>query len=273
MPLMCHIPRPPLDKFVETFWLWEGVTRPHSRERILPDGSMQIIINLAADRVPLYDRDTGELRGSTRGVLLCGPRSTYSVIDTSSQLSVLGFHFKPGGMLPFLRMPLDEFHDEEIGLDCLWGRVADELRDRVLSARGRAAMFEAAEQYLLERAVRGFERHPAVAFAICELCGYCDVSISSITDRTGLSSRRFAEVFRQEIGMNPKVFSRVHRFQRAVRTVGGDGQNIDWADVALACGYYDQAHFIHDFREFSGLAPSTYLRTRTEHLNHVPFEP
>jgi len=273
MPLVRHKPRPPLNRFIETLWLWEGCPRPHPRERILPDGSMQIIVNLIDDRIPLYDRSTGERRGGTRGVLLCGPRSEYSVIDTATQVAVFGFHFKPGGMLPFLRMPLDELHDQEVGLDCLWGRVADELRDRVLSAPNDAAKFEEAENYLLSRAVRDFARHPAVGYALGELCTAPSQPLMRIAEGIGISSRRFIELFRHEVGMPPKVFARVRRFQSAVQTIGGRAPTIEWAHVAADCGYYDQAHFIHDFRAFSGLTPSAYLASRTEHLNHVPFDP
>jgi AraC-like DNA-binding protein len=169
-------------------------------------------------------------------------------------------------------MPLDELHDQEVGLDCLWGRLADELRERELAAPTSAAKCAAAEHYLLARTVRALERHPAVRFALRQLCGPGGQSVAAIADQTGLTARRLIEVFRREIGMPPKVFARVRRFQRAVQAIGGSGQAIDWADVAIGCGYYDQAHFIHDFRNFAGLTPSAYLRARTEHLNHVPFE-
>lgn len=273
MPFERYQPGPPLDGFVECLWLWEGLQRPHAMERILPDGSMQIVVNLAEDRIPLYNSETGTLSGTTRGVILCGPRSGYSVIDTACQLSVFGFHFKPGGLLPFLRMPLDELHDQEIGLDCVWGGSAGELRERVLAAPTPAAKFRAAEQYLLARALRRFERHPAVAFALHEFCGAPNRAVSGIVDRTGFTWRRFTDLFRREIGLAPKAFARVQRFQRAVQTIGGSGAEIDWADTAQQCGYYDQGHFIHDFRAFSGLTPGAYQRIRTEHLNHVPFQP
>ncbi|MGA2131805.1 MAG: helix-turn-helix domain-containing protein [Bryobacteraceae bacterium] len=266
-------PGPPLDGFIEMLWLWEGCRRPHTLERILPDGSMQIILNLIDDHIPLYDRNTGQPCGGSRGVLLCGPRSEFSVIDTATQLSVFGFHFKPGGMLPFLRQPLDELHDREFGLDCLWGSLAGELRERVLSAPTAAGKFAAAENYLLQRAVRDFARHPAVDFALRQLSKSPGRPLASLADTVGLSSRRFIELFRHEVGMPPKVFARVRRFQCAVRTIGANRQTLDWADLAAGCGYYDQAHFIHDFRAFAGLTPSAYLAARTEHLNHVPLEP
>jgi AraC-like DNA-binding protein len=242
-------------------------------ERILPDGSMQIVVNLAEDRIPVYDRGSGAPRGSTRGVILCGPRSGYAVIDTACQLSVFGFHFKPGGLMPFLRMPLDELRETEIGLDCVWGGAAGELRERVLAAPTAAAKFAAAESFLAGRAVRDLERHPAVAFALRQICCEPNAPVSDVVDRTGFAWRTFTGLFRAEVGLAPKVFARVQRFQQAVRVIGGSATEIDWPQLALRCGYYDQGHFIHDFRSFSGLTPGRYLKDRTEHLNHVPFQP
>ena len=72
------------------------------------------------------------------------------------------------------------------------------------------------------------------------------------------------------MGLTPKSFSRVQRFQRVLRKVHRL-PSIDWADVALECGYYDQAHFIHDFQSFSGFTPTVYAARATEHLNHVPL--
>jgi AraC-like DNA-binding protein len=269
--LSSYCPAAPLSRFVERFWLWEGVARPHAMERILPDGSMQIVINLAEDRIPVYDRETGARRGAVRGSILCGPRSGFAVIATACQLSVFGVHCKPGGLLPFLRCPLDELHNLEMGLDDVWGRAADELRERVLEAPTAAAKFAAAEAFLAGRAVRPLERDPAVAFALGRLCGDPNAAVAGIVDRTGHTWARFTGRFRAEVGMTPKAFARVLRFQQAVRTIGGSSREIDWAELALGCGYYDQGHFIHDFRGFSGMTPAAYLRMRTEHLNHVPF--
>jgi len=272
LPLANYKPGPPLDRFVECLWLWEGQARAHAMERILPDGSMQIVVNLAEDRIPLYDRATGVPAGATRGVILCGPRTGHAVIDTASQRAVFGFHFKPGGLLPFLRMPLDELRDLELGLDCVWGRAADELRERLLGAATGSAKFRAAEQWLAARAVRGFERNPTVRFALGRIVGDPNASVAGIVEETGVPWRRFGDLFRREVGIAPKAFARVLRFQSAVQTIGATGGDVEWAELALRCGYYDQGHFIHDFRDFSGMTPAAYLRKRTEHLNHVPFE-
>lgn len=96
-------------------------------------------------------------------------------------------------------------------------------------------------------------------------------TIAEVTRRVGLSPRRFIQVFKEEVGLTPKLFCRVRRFQKAIRRVYR-GETVDWADVALACGYFDQAHFIKDFRAFSGLTPAAYLARPGRHPNHVPIE-
>ena len=95
-------------------------------------------------------------------------------------------------------------------------------------------------------------------------------TIAWMTEQIGLSPRRFIQLFRQQVGLTPKSFCRVRRFQQALTTVHGTKQ-VDWTQVALDCGYYDQAHFIHDFQSFSGMTPSAYLAAATPHLNHVPL--
>ena len=92
----------------------------------------------------------------------------------------------------------------------------------------------------------------------------------TVTRQTGLSHRRFIEVFRDQVGLTPKVYWRLQRFRQVLQRVHR-APRVEWADLALECGYYDQAHFIRDFRAFSGLSPSAYLAQRGEHLNHVPL--
>src|SRR5207237_7470149 len=133
------------------------------------------------------------------------------------------------------------------------------------------AKFHILEQTLLEQARRPLARHRAVAYALDELQRERHArSISDVTDETGLSARRFIQVFSEEVGLTPKLFCRVRRFQQVLSLIHTAAQ-VDWADVALRCGYFDQAHFIHDFQAFSGINPTTYLAHKTPHLNHVPL--
>jgi AraC-like DNA-binding protein len=251
-------PRAPLSDFVELLWLYDGYAPGHDQERLLPTGTVELVVNLRDDQPDF------------RAPILAGPHSESSVLDTSREASILGVHFKPGGAFPFLGVPAGELHNLDTSLDALWGSQAGELRQRALEAPSVEARFRVLEECLLARA-RTLARHPAVAFALHELGQVPHArTVAAVADAVGLSHGRFIDRFRDEVGLTPKLFCRVRRFQEVVRLVH-TARAVDWADVALSCGYFDQAHFIHDFREFSGMSPSVYLARKGEHQNHVPL--
>jgi AraC-like DNA-binding protein len=262
-------PRWPLSEFVQCFWYSQGSARPHKFERILPDGSVEVVINLQEDRTRIYDRHSCALAANVRGALVSGPRSDYFVIDTAQQLSTIGIHFKPGGAFPFFGVPATELQNRQVALHDVWGSAAVEMRDQLLEAPSVDAKFAVLERALLRRAP-DLSRHPAVAFALQEFRPGRGRSVTEVTEQIGITPKRFIQLFQREVGLTPKLFCRVRRFQKVLHSIGMDGR-IEWADVALGCGYFDQAHFNHDFRAFSGLNPSSYLAHRTEHLNHVPL--
>jgi AraC-like DNA-binding protein len=264
-------PAPPLSDFVDILWLYEGYTQPHAKERLLPTGTFDLVINLHEDQARIYDKDDHDQFRRLRGTLVCGAHSEFFVIDTAAQLAVLGVHFKAGGAFPFLKLPAGELHNLHVSLEDLWGAAANELRERLLEARTAEAKFRVLEQALLAQAKLPLARHPAVNFALREFhCVPHARTIADVTGRSGLSARRFIQVFHEQVGLTPKLFCRVRRFQQVLRLIHR-AQQVDWADVALACGYFDQAHFIRDFQAFSGINPSTYLVQRSDHLNHVPL--
>jgi AraC-like DNA-binding protein len=266
-----RFPGPPLSQFVNRIWLYEGYTQPHGKERLLPDGSMGLVINLAQDEVRIYDRQNHERFERFRGAVICGAQSEFFVIDTASQAAVIGVSFKPGGAFPFLGMPSTEFKDRHVCPGDVWGLEAGHLREHVLEAATPEGKFDVLERFLLAKAHGKLRRHPAVNYALREFSGVPHTrTIAEVTDQIGLSARRFIEVFSNEVGLTPKLFCRVRRFQQALN-LSRVGFSVEWADVAASCGYFDQAHFIRDFRGFSGINPMAYLGRRTEHLNHVPI--
>jgi AraC-like DNA-binding protein len=266
-----QLPQGPLADFVSLFWLYEGYRQPHKKERLLPDGSMELVINLLDDQTRIYDRRNTQNLEILRGSILVGAQSEYFVIDTAEQHSVIGVHFKPGGAFPFLGVPAMEVHNRLLSLEDLWGSAARELRARLLEADTPTAKFHVLENALAARIQDRTARHPAVAYALKQFHGLPHTrTIGDVTAELSLSPRRFIEVFNTEVGLTPKLFCRIRRFQRVLRSIGF-GDRIEWAGVAAECGYFDQAHFIRDFRAFSGINPSTYVAHRTEHLNHVPL--
>jgi AraC-like DNA-binding protein len=255
--------------FVDLLWYWDGPRRPHSYERLLPDGSMELVVNLYDDEIRSYDQRDFRTYQRLEPAVLVGPHSEYFVLDTTQQVRVLGVHFRPGGAFPFLRAPADELHGLHVSLADLWGGFARALRERLLSAPTVDAQFDLMEAALNARIARPLEHHRAVAFALREFqCG--SQSVADVIEIAGISTRRFIELFKQQVGLAPKQYCRVQRFQRVIRGLPR-GAAIDWADVALANGYFDQSHLINDFRAIAGMPPGEYAVRRTDHLNHVPM--
>ena len=271
MIMRSYIPQPPLSDFVALFWSYEGHDPPHAKERLLPTGTTELVINLRGDTLRIYDQQNTDQFKSFGASMICGTHSEFFVIDTADQASIMGVAFKPGGAFPFFNLPADELHNTHVSLDTLWRAEASFLREELLETATLETKFRVLEQALLAQAARPLARHPAVTFALKELHSVPHTrTISDVTEQIGLSARRFIQVFREEVGLTPKLYYRVRRFQEVLHLIGKERQ-VEWADIALTCGYFDQAHFIHDFRAFSGLNPTTYLAQRSEHLNHVPL--
>jgi len=256
---------PALAPFVSSLGYFEGQF-PHVRERALPTGTMQLLVNLDADVFHSYDA-SGSGGQCTVGAALQGPSSRPAVIDPAEQRAVLWVAFRPGGAYPFFPPPSEESRDLLVGLDALWGRDGAVLRERLLAAPTPLAKLCTLESVLLARAHRPLDPDPAVVFAATALRrGH---PVAEVSDSLGWTTRRLSRRFADQVGLTPKRFARVGRFQRLIASITAGP--VDWAQRAVECGYHDQAHMIHDFRDFSGLRPTQYAPRSPAERNHVPI--
>lgn len=132
MVIRTYFPKSPLSEFVELFWYSERGAPQHAKERCLPTGTMELVINLREDQNRIYDRLDHNRFESYSGALICGAHSNYFIIDSAPQDEIIGVHFKPGGAYPFLNLPVDELHNTHLSLDELWGSEAGELHEQLL---------------------------------------------------------------------------------------------------------------------------------------------
>ncbi|WP_158289584.1 AraC family transcriptional regulator [Paenibacillus flagellatus] len=268
MLVRTYVPSAPLSSHIDMFWHMEGYAPSHGKELTLPDGTVELVIDLRGSRNVLYDRYGRAI--DLGAAIVCGPHSEPFAIDTSSGTSAIGIHFKPGGASPFLRAPLDELHNRHLDLELLWGAGANELRDELAEAGTPEARFRLLEARLLRRYdVRLAERHPAVSYALRLLDEPGEpLAIADLTGRIGMNPDRFLRLFKSEVGMTPKRYARLRRFQHVLGLLQAGGP-ADGAALAAACGYYDQSHFIKDFQAFAGRSPTGYRPAADRHPNHV----
>lgn len=264
-------PPQPYDRFIETFWYWEGdVPSEHLKETILASGQMGLLVNLTDDVLSWYDGiDLFQAR-QMRGIGLAGPYARAIAVDAYHE-KMMGVQFRPGGAFPFFHSPLNAFANRHTALQDLWGADAVRLHNQLAEAPTSGAAFRILFHALVERSAGQLEPDPAVSHALPILeRGLPGVSIGSIVRATGLSPQRFIKIFSDQVGLKPKTFQRISRFRRTMGQIANLAE-VDWSDAAELNGYYDQSHFIREFRQFSSLSPSEYLLRRGPHLQHVPM--
>jgi AraC-like DNA-binding protein len=263
-----YVPHGPLSEVIEDFWLYEDYDGEHPHETILPTGTFEIVFNLREDELRIYDvSDPGTCRRFS-GAVISGPYAASFMSDAAEESSLLGVHFKPGGAFAVLGFPAGELASTHLDLETAWGPAAHTLRERLCALSEPAQRFRLLERFLLRRLFDGPDRHGAVGKGLAILMRtHGREKIRDIAQALDLSQRRFADLFAKEVGLTPKLFGRVRRFQNAV-TALGHATKLDWAQFAVECGYFDQSHLIHEFVEFTGLCPTDYWRRRSQ-LHHA----
>ncbi|MEV4278864.1 helix-turn-helix domain-containing protein [Actinoplanes xinjiangensis] len=270
MEYVSRVPRPPLDGLIDDLYYLEGAP-PYARLMLPASPAAFLIVNLGA---PLRIRAGTDIAAAeyADGCVVTMPTRALDFGYPPRTRSV-GVHFKPWGPAPFLPMPAAELCDRPVTLEQVWGRPATaELRDRLASADGPPAMLTLLEEELTRRlretAGLGLVRHTS---SIIAATGGA-VAIDGLRASAGVSSTHLAQRFKQLVGVTPKRLARTYRFTTTVLAIN-PAEPIDWADLAAGAGYFDQAHFGHEFRAFTGLTPTRYAEVRRrfqrEHPGHV----
>jgi AraC-like DNA-binding protein len=257
MRYLAHIPAPPLAEFVEHLWSLSDAPT-HAMERIVPSGTQELVINLHENEFRIYEPFDAQSCRRFSGAIVSGAYRGSFVIDSRAHASVVGVHFRPGGAFPFLGLPPGELANVHVDLATLWGTRARALRDRLGDAPTTQHRFQILEGALLACIRDPMRRHAAVQLGLDRLRRGAK-NIGELASQASLSRRRFIEVFTAEVGMTPKLFSRVQRFQRALSR-SKQLTSPDWSQLALECGYFDQSHLIRDFVAFAGFSPAELLR-------------
>lgn len=268
-----RLPSSALRPFVAQLWASEdtGDARYPTpwHEHALPSGAMHLVIRLSDHPLRIADVGSGDRAQPVASSLVGGMRSRFYVRELWAPSCSVGAVLRPGAAeCLFGGVTADELAERHTPLEALWGAAAHRLRDRLLALRSpqdRLAAFEAALATRLPR-VQGL--HPAVAGALAQFQG--GASVASAVKDSGFSHRRFLQLFRQGVGLAPKTYLRVLRFQRVLPVLRSDPA-MSLAALAADLGYSDQSHFNREFMAFSGVTPLTYRARMGSERNHLPM--
>ena len=263
-------PALPLSKFIDFFFYYEGVHAGHGMEKLLPDGSIDLLIDLTETPKKLFHNEDATSYTTFKRSWISGMKTNYILIDASVS-HMIGVHFKPGGCYPFVDFPMLELNDLTIDLDSIWGNEANTIREVILHEPSIDQRFSILENYFLHKGKNRMQNHALVHFSVDQLTSSPQMwTIKKLSDKTGITHKHLITLFKRYVGLSPKMFSRIYKFQKVIHLIEQQ-KKIDWCMLAYECGYFDQAHFIKEFQAFSGLNPAAYLEKRGPYLNFLPM--
>ncbi len=227
-------PSPQLADCVKCFWNLEAEPGLPVQS-IYPDGCAEIVFQYG-------DHFLRQPRS-----IFAGQIYQHLEIAPSGRTGTFGVRFHTQGAARFFHQPQSEFTAHLYSLREIWGADGASLEQRVLDAKSAAARVAIVEAALIAR--KSDRSAPPILTAA--LTQIQRLPIRKICAALAVSPRQLERVFQREVGLNPKLYARIRRFQQALQQ-----KNSTWCDIAYHCGYYDQAHLIHDFVEFTGQPPT-----------------
>jgi AraC-like DNA-binding protein len=228
-----------LARYLECYWFRQDPPGGCAH-RVLPDGCVDILFTRHGEEPA--GLDVVGLMTAPMEVAPAGGRSFFGIRFQPGMASA----FVPGGgaALDLVR-PLEEF----------WGREARAMKERLAHAADPQEMAA-----LMDRMLRPAEPAGEAERMLWELAGGEDVD--DLARQSSLSSRQLRRLCHERAGVGPKYLSRILRFRRAAEHIQNFRAQPSWAQFAVSCGYYDQAHFIREFQEFAGVTPDRFLQYR-----------
>ncbi len=272
MEYVPYVPsEPPLVGVVENMFSVSGYEPEHRLERLVPDGRIHLVIELDGRTRYVFDNETGEPRQPCKGAWLSGVHGNYITIgETRPASKLVAAQFAPGRARCLLPDDLDRYCDRVVPASEVFGPEIATLRDSLLANEAMAGL-AALHTWLCDRHDPSREAPPVIRFVMKHLLAtpgtvrFTDL----VAEEGSVSYRRFLELFRRHVGPTPKRMQRILRFYQVFERLQSQS-SVDWAGLSLELGYADQAHFIREFRAFSGYRPSEFAAQEHDRVNFFP---
>jgi AraC-like DNA-binding protein len=247
-----------LAPFVKCIWSLESDQPVYDapRERILPDGCVELVVHFHDPFRSHFANGASNLQPRS---FVAGQMRNFLEIEPAGRMGLIATRFRARGAYRFFPTPLSAVAAALVDLEEVWGKRARDWMEQITLAGGMAARVRIVEKALLD-ALREKDRADRAVDRCLHLIEAAagQVRVAQLAPALGLCSRQLTRRFENAVGVSPKEFARVSRFLNGVRRLRASRPGT-LTETALECGYFDQAHFNHEFREFSGMTPGEFL--------------
>lgn len=266
-------PDPTLAPYVHSFIYHADYCPIEPKERVIPDGSPYLIFALDGFPRRVFDNETLEPRLKLSGAWLSGVQRDFLTIEALADSRMAVIRFSPGGARTVLQETMESSIGRILPLEALESIGVHKLLARMVEADGPEECWTLVRDWIKSRVDEG----PRISAVIQEAVGaiesdptFTHHGLPDLVAASGYSQKQFIHLFKREIGLTPKAYQRIMRFHEILPLVVEE-REISWAEVSQQCGYYDQSHFIREFRTFCGYNPAEYLRGGGGRTNFLPL--
>lgn len=259
MPLSIFYPTPPLDRYIKFYWILEdcSVTASEESVRIIPTACPEMTFYFG-DKY--YTLSEGNSKIYQPDFVLSGQKSTFTDLCPTGRAGIFSVMFKPHGAGMFFDMPLNSIFDYNVSISDIIGDKVRTIQDALANAGNREKvliMESFLKGMLKEKKNDNFARISAAISSTDANSG--NIDIKALSDISCWSTKQFQRNFSDLVGITPKQFTRTVRFQYTI-FVKQNNPKISLTELSHLCGYYDQSHFINEFRHFTGMTPKEYFK-------------
>lgn len=248
-------PDPRLAGYIECYWSAYSEKPPfQEQERLIPDGTIEVMFNFGDN----YTQITKESKSEIKGSHIIGLRRKALVISQTARQDFFSTRFRLGGTYPFFKIPVHLFTDGFFSLRELLGKEIAELESRLYDEKDNDARVQLADRYWLSK-LQADNDYRFVETAMPMLSRMSNVK--AVANSFGCGYKMMERKFNQVLGLSPAELLKVSRFNKAVLQMYSCRFN-SLTDVAHAVGYYDQSHFIREFKQLTDLAPRDFLKSQ-----------
>lgn len=264
-----HIPSYPLCDFIDHLFYYTDYTPEHYIESYIPDGEVQLIFDLTDTPKCIYDNDSLKEIQTCKKVWFSGFRTSPLTIPSGRDSELIIVQFKKGKASTFLNSPLHTVTNQVVDAELIFGVEILQIRTMILEQETMYDKLRTLERELKRHYLNKLVIDPFIHYAVSTIANNPNqYSIQELTSKVGYSQKHLIHKFKTKVGVSPKEFLKVVRFQKSVQEIQKT-KNLNWAHVAYDCGYYDQSHFIADFKSYSGYTPVQYLEKETAYINYL----
>lgn len=236
-------PSADLSFFVQRYWAvrWDLRGQPPYRQEVISHPCVNLVFE----------------KGNTRIYGIKKERSSQLLQD---QGKVFGIKFKPGAFYPFYQSSISELTGTSISFQELFGEASEPLENAILTLDDEGEMVQLAENFLRKRLPERDKQVELISRIVEHIMNNREIiKVDDVVDRFNINKRRLQRLFHQYVGVSPKWVIKRYRLHEAAEQLA-DGDIRDWSNLIVELGYFDQAHFIKDFKSVVGQSPTAYVK-------------